>query len=77
MYSNVASMAMVKNATKGKPKKKVELAPKAETDSSQWLKGTNVNFNDPKAKPRAKPRVAAPAVVAEPAVVVAEVPKVK
>lgn len=54
VYSNVVNTVLVKNATKGKPKKKVELALKAEkTDGSEWLKGTNVNFGDAKAKQRA------------------------
>lgn len=54
VYSNVVNTVLVKNATKGKPKKKVELAPKAEkTDGSEWLKGTNVNFGDAKSKQRA------------------------
>ena len=65
VYSNVVNTVLVKNATKGKQKKKVEPAPKAEkADGSEWLKGTNVNFGDAKAKQRAaKARV----VVASPA----------
>ena len=64
MYSNVVNTTMVKNATKGKQKKKVEPAPNAEkADGSEWLKGTNVNFGDAKAKQRAKTRE----VAAEPA----------
>ncbi|KAK9837035.1 hypothetical protein WJX81_008506 [Elliptochloris bilobata] len=62
VYSNVAGMAVVKNATKGKQKKKADPAPKVDTDGSEWLKGTNVNFGDAKAKQRPKTRV-----VAEPA----------
>ena len=61
VYSNVVNTVLVRNATKGKQKKKVELAPRAEkTDGSEWLKGTNVNFGDAKAKQRAtKARVVA------------------
>ncbi len=79
VYSNVSGMAVVKNATKGKQKKRVEPAPKADTDASQWLKGTNANFGDARAKPRAKPRAAAaePAVVSTTPTVVTEAPKAK
>ena len=75
MYSNVSGMAVVKNATKGKQKKRVEPAPKADTDASQWLKGTNANFGDARAKPRAV--AAEPAVVSTTTTVVTEATKAK
>lgn len=77
VYSNVAGMAVVKNATKGKPKKRAEPAPKADTDASQWLKGTNVNFGDARAKPRGKARVAAAEPVVTTTTTVTEVSKAK